>query len=571
MRSPRHLTSGLLAYTLAFLVTVPALAQAPVTVSFRAVSDGGQPVLDLKAADLSLKVDGKPRDIKSLELVTIGGKAAGPVPALPAFGSNTAADTGRDVIFVVDDESIAPGKEASARDAIRHLLTRLSPTDRVGMLSLRSSGMSIGATTDRARIAAAIDGLKGEAQVNESIADFQCRTSQVLTSIKGLFEGATSAKTTLVFISSGIAPLPAEQAARMGSSSGLCQLRPPHFSDVGQAAAASPAASYVLFLVDGRATPNSDAQSGLESLAGVTTSPLVRVTGIPTPALNRITDETAAYYVAGFDVEAAERNGSAHKTELRVNRPGVRVESGSALNLAKVTGKAPAPKDMLRSADSYRDLPLRATGWPMRDAGSKVKVMALFEPESPGVKLTSAMIALIDGNKIAAQWTAQGADLDRTPVLAALLVAPGKYRLRVAATDESGRGGAVDYPLNAQLTPAGTASMSGMTIGLADNGFKPRVVFGPADQGAIGYLELYGVPKAATVTGAIELAASEDSPAMGTTPATVQPSTTDDMRIVVGGFSIASLPPGDYVMRMIVSVDGKVAGTALRTLSKGKQ
>jgi hypothetical protein len=36
----------------------------------------------------------------------------------------------------------------------------------------------------------------------------------------------------------------------------------------------------------------------------------------------------------------------------------------------------------------------------------------------------------------------------------------------------------------------------------------------------------------------------------------------------VGGFAIGTLAPGDYVMRMIVSVNGKVVGTAMRTMSK---
>lgn len=568
MRIQPRVSIVLSSCALMLLVAAPAFAQGPATLSFRAMTEAGQPVTDLKAADLALKIDGKPREVKSLELVKIGsGAAAGPVPARPAFGSNTATDTGRDVILVIDDESIAPGKEAPAQDALRQFLKKLVPADRVGMLSLRSGGVTIGATTDRAKIATAIDALKGEAQINESTTDFQCRTSQVLQSVKALLEGATDAKTTLVLVSSGIAPLPPEQSrATLGTSSGLCQLRPPHFSEVGQAAAGSPAAFYVVFDVDGRATASSDAQAGLESLAGVASAPLIRLAGNTTSSLNRIADETSAYYVAAFDVEAAERNGSAHKAELRLSRNGVKVEAGNSLVLAKSTGTS--PKDMLRSAETYRALPLRATGWAMRDAGNKLKVIALFEPADPGVKLASAMIALIDGNKIAAQWTAQAGELDRTPVLAALLVAPGNYRLRVAATDTSGRGGAVDYPLPAQITAAGPITMSALTIGVADNGFKPRVVFGASDQGAVGYLELYGVPKGAAVTGSIELAPSEDTPAIATTPATIQPATAEDMRIVVGGFSIGTLPPGDYVMRMNISIDGKVAGTAMRTMSK---
>jgi hypothetical protein len=557
-------TCGLLVLALAGA----ASAQSPVTISFRATGENGQPVLDLKAADLTIKVDGKPRAIKSLDVVRIGGTPGVSRPSRPAFASNTAADTGRDIIIVLDDESIAPGKEAVVKDALRLLVKNTLAADRIGMLSLRSGGLTIAATTDRAKIAAGIEGLRGEARVNESTADFQCRTSQILTSVKELLANATDAKTTFVLVSSGIAPLPPDQSrTQLGTSSGLCQLRPPHFTEVGQAAAGSAAALYVVYAVDGRATPSSDAQAGLESLAGVTTAATIRLAGNSLANMNRITDETAAYYVASFDVSAADRNGSAHKVEVHANRTGARLKAGGDLLLAKA-GTKQAPKDMLRSADSYRDLPLRATGWPMRDAGNKLKVMALFEPSDSGVTLASAMVALIDGNRIAAQWTAQAAELGKVPVLAALLAPPGNYRLRVAATDSTGRAGTVDYPLEAQLGAAGTMTMSGLTIGLADAGFKPRVVFGPGDQGALGYLELYGVPKGAAVSGSIELAPTEQAPAIGTTQAAVKETTTEDMRIVAGGFSIAGLAPGDYVMRMIISVDGKVVGTAMRTLSK---
>lgn len=562
---------ALFSCALILVVATAAWAQSPATISFRVFTDAGQPVLDLKPADISLKVDGKAREVRSLDLVTIGGgRAAGPAPSRPPFGSNTAADTGRDVILVIDDESIAPGKEQPVQEALRQLVGKLAPSDRVGLLSLRTGGASIPASTDRGTIGKAVDGLKGEAAVSESTADFQCRTSQILQSVRGLLAGATDAKTTFVLVSTGIAPLPPEQSrSTLGTSSGLCLLRPPHFSEVGQAAAGSPAPLYIVYFIDGRATASSEAQSGLESLAGVADAPFIRLTGNSPSVLNRIADETSAYYVGAFEPEAAERNGGAHKAELRVNRAGVKLEAGNSLIIATSGGKAPSPKDMLRDTNAYRDLPLRAAAWAMREAGSnKVKVIALFEPADPAVKLTSAMIALVDGNKIAAQWTAQGAELERMPVMTALPVTAGTYRMRVAAIDASGRAGAVDYPLQAEMTVADPLTLSALTLGVAQNGFAPRLLFGPADQSAAGYLEIYGVPKGANVTGTIELAPSEDAPAMATTPATIRPAAAEDMRVVFGGFSIGGLQPGDYVMRIVVSVDGKAVGRAMRTLRK---
>ena len=42
-----------------------------------------------------------------------------------------------------------------------------------------------------------------------------------------------------------------------------------------------------------------------------------------------------------------------------------------------------------------------------------------------------------------------------------------------------------------------------------------------------------------------------------------------ERRMIVGAVPIAALPPGDYVVRAIVSVDGRPVGRVLRTLRKG--
>ena len=72
------------------------------------------------------------------------------------------------------------------------------------------------------------------------------------------------------------------------------------------------------------------------------------------------------------------------------------------------------------------------------------------------------------------------------------------------------------------------------------------------------------------VTASFELAATADGPAIAdhSVPLTVGPH--DDVRIAFSGFAIDSMPPGDLVMRAIVSLDGKPVGRAVRTLRKVK-
>ena len=50
----------------------------------------GQPVADLKAEDLTVRVDGRPREIKSLELVTAATAPAAPAAAAAPAPSSAA-------------------------------------------------------------------------------------------------------------------------------------------------------------------------------------------------------------------------------------------------------------------------------------------------------------------------------------------------------------------------------------------------------------------------------------------------------------------------------------------------
>jgi len=99
-------------------------------------------------------------------------------------------------------------------------------------------------------------------------------------------------------------------------------------------------------------------------------------------------------------------------------------------------------------------------------------------------------------------------------------------------------------------------------------GFAPRLEFSGADQVAIGLLEIYGVPKGGNVTVDLEVAPSLDGTPLANAQTTVSPGNVEDMRIAFGGFSIASLAPGDYQMRAVINLDGKAVGRVVRTLRK---
>ena len=543
----------------------------PVTVDFRAVTEDGQPILDLKTAEVSLKVDGKSRDVRALKLVqrsraaTVGG-------ATPPFTTNGGGEIGRDLILLVDDDSISPGREAIIRDAASQLMVMHGTGDRVALLGVRPGGLNIALTSDAGKVRAGLATMAGQARTGETPADVSCRTRVALQSIGGVFAShARETPPTVVFFSSGISPPVTAMRTTLGVQPNLCTVEPTHYEEVAAAATGSRANFFAVLVVDGaNSGAGSDMMAGMESLAGVTGGETIRLAGSVELPMGRIARESSTYYVASFDAEAGERSGSSHRIEVRVARDRAKVYAKPGIFIAKA-GPPASPRDMLRTATVYRDLPLRAAAFPSRGADEKagLKIVALFEATEPSTTLSAAMVGLYDDTgTLKAQWTAQPAELAKPLVPAALLAPAGHYRMRVAATDSSGRSGSVDVDVSVQLKLLASLRTSAFMLGVPQAGaFAPRLLFG-ADPAMVGALEIYGVPKGATVTVQLELAESEQGPALAKTPASLASGPGEDGRTAYGGFTIEALKPGDYVLRAIVSVDGKEAGRATASVRK---
>jgi hypothetical protein len=302
---------------------------------------------------------------------------------------------------------------------------------------------------------------------------------------------------------------------------------------------------------------------------------------------------TAGYYVATFDPEPSERNAATHRLDVSVTRDQVKVRARPEVIIPRVSPQkgrgAVSARDMLADPTGavYRGLPLRAVAYPSASEGGKVKILSVLETVERDVKIASAVFGLIDmkRNKLVVQWTANARELATQPIVTAGEAPPGPYRLRVAAVDSNGRQGTVEYELMATLTDAKPLTLSAIALGTSsEGGFTPKLVFG-GDQAAATYFEVYGKPPTPeSITIRLEVAASADDrtlqsavPRIVTVPPDRQPTCDparaslpecQERRMAVGAVPIASLPPGDYVIRAIVSVDGRPVGRVLRTLRK---
>lgn len=565
---------------------------APITelVDFLAIAEDGSPVADLGPSDITFKVDGRVRPIASLQFVELappvsadrGSDLAAPL-ALP-YGSNRLEDNGRMVLIAVDRESIRPGRERPAREAALRFLSRLSPLDHVGVTTLPE--VIVEPTTDHAQVRDALSRLTGLSPQERTQSDAACRARLVLNTLTGMLQAMAGAEgpKTIALVSTGLAP-PTRDAPNT-SAPGQCEIRSVYFDEVGAAASAARAHFYIIQPNDdavdsaltatvdrsaSRFKSGDDSLSGLQHLAGVTGGQLYRLSSVdPNAVFTRVSRESSAYYMIAFEPEAGDRNGLPHRVEVKVARDRVTVRAQPQFTIARADKGDITPQKMLREARAYHDVTLRATAYTSLNPGdSRLKIIAAAEPSDASVRFTAAAAGLYDSKgKLIAQWTADREELSPRPIIAALAASPGPYRLRVAAIDSTGRRGTVDYQFRAELASAGSLRLSAIALGVARPTFQPRLQFG-SDAAAIGYFEIYGTPpRASELTVKMEIAAGADRPALVATTARVEQAEDGARRTAIAQLAISSLRPGDYLVRGIVSIDGRPAATIYRTLRK---
>jgi hypothetical protein len=488
--------------------------------------------------------------------------------------------------MLIDNDSIAPGREGQMKEAIAQLVNELSSGDLIGVLTTQAE-LNITPTDDIAKVKVAIDQMLGKAPTTESDADAQCRTVHVLRDLGTMISLAGATPTTLLVFSGGLT-MPENKIVNIGqrnrtpvvgssapstATTDACPVRPEDFTNIGSLAATANVDLYVFELTEAMVNRSSMQDAGIESLAGATAGEFTRLTGNPQQAIARLLRETSTYYTLTFEPDASDRAGQMLRVDLKSAREKVKVRARPAIDLPKVNAaKNMLPKDMLRTAAEYRDLPLRTAAYPAPTAGSPdVTVLAMFE-SIDGATLASASVGLFDEkNTLKKQWTAKPEELAARPTMAALPAPAGTYRVRVAAIDAAGRMGTADYQVEAQVPRADPLTLSALVLGTqTPGGFAPRLDF-TQESIAIGMVQIYGVPKGGTIKVDLDVAATPDGTSLATADTTVaQSKAADDQRVAYGGFSIETLPPGDYLMRAVVSLDGKPVGKVVRTLRKSK-
>jgi hypothetical protein len=154
--------------------------------------------------------------------------------------------------------------------------------------------------------------------------------------------------------------------------------------------------------------------------------------------------------------------------------------------------------------------------------------------------------------------------------LAAAVVPPGSYTMRVAAADSGLRAGSVEHRFEAQLTDAASLQLGDLVVfdRYFDQSGKPRPSVSATVSGSLScYLEALAqaaVPPSG-LDVRIEVADGLDAPARIAGTMVPQPSARTTPRLQLSGsLPLVNLPPGDYVARATVSSGGTVIARVTR-------
>ena len=593
-----------------------------------AVLDGeGRPVPALRAEDFRIEVDGRPRRIVSAQFVDMTEPVTASQPAAAHFSSNAGAGDGRIVVFAVDETHIRRLEGRRALDAASRFLDVLPASDRVGVIALTTE-TAITLTRDRLALRGRLAGMLGRGDVSTGqfnlgisealeiaegsrarLADAvlrECGRSlteyvstaraaddpgsgrdscpeQVEQQSRGLAQQAhAQARTSLAALEALIArlkDLPGPKTIVLLSEGMIVDPRRVDLSKLAAAAQAARVTIYSLLLeialfdaTQERVSPVADRdrqvrEDGVDRVAGAARGAVFRQNGSDAAPLARIARELSGHYLLAFEASEGDRDARAHR--IRVTMAGgrhlVRARTHFSVTATKPQARGAQLSALLRAMSPATELPLRVATYTYAEPERRALRVVISAEAGTGADGPGAWLGfvLVDAaGIIAATATIES----RSGQYAFSCVVPeGRYTLRAAAIDAMGLQGSVERVFAARL--AGTTEMRLGDLMLAPVPASPGSPLSPIVDRAIGdalvaYLE-FQAPAAARSEVRIKVARGPSDPPLLTAVAGVS-SRADGWTAATATIPISELPPGAYLARAELDVDGATAGGTSR-------
>ncbi len=432
-----------------------------------------QPVRGLTAEDFTILDRGQPQQIVTFTAVNLPGRdmaAAAWTREIASDVSTNHHDTQRVLIMLMDDCSAPfnPMVAKMAKTIGRSVLDPLGPADMTAVVytSARRQGQEF--TTDRARLAAAVDRFvprggppaptpfaaerTAAGGVSPGSGNGPCMGAGSRPVIEAMKNAANvlrewpGLRKTLVFISPFTVELRPDSIETAEDIRGY-----------GAVLAAMQEANLTVYQYDPRGLEvGVSLADDLMMFSDATGGRTVRLTNAPWEGVPQMFRENSSYYLLGFQPTDSRRDGRFRPIEVRVNRPGltVRTRNGYYAPLeerAERPSRLPAPSVLdaaIAGGLPAGDLPMGVTATPFASAGSSSPVVGVVTGFSPlalrpeGEEFDVLVTAFRDDwkrmatatQRIRSMATPQGPGPLRVDVTSRLELRPGRYEIRTAVT-----------------------------------------------------------------------------------------------------------------------------------------
>jgi VWFA-related protein len=502
----------------------------------------GRVVTDLTVDDFEVLEDGKPQTIVSFALVQVPVERA-PRPLFPLGAAATdvqANNRGEGRLYVIALDDVTPDQALRTRRFVHRFVEQYFAANDLGAVFFLGRGgrtaNAQGLTNDPRRLLAAVDSFSGgfpddpvptspvpqlgaappRAPINER--DLAGRRS--LGGLRNVVEFMASVhgrRKALLLFTEGFSVDMFRVADYRGGVLSLAE------EDAHKAIAEATRSSISIYPVDPRglmadggtaddqssvALGDSDrldaaaaALSGvgnLQALASVTGGFAVTNTNRFENAFKSIAEQNSIYYVLGFASTNDRRDGRYRRVQVRVKRPGLRVQARDGYVAPLGSERPPAPRpspstmslavaDALRSPVAVDGVPVRVFAAPYKGTSHEATVALAVEVDASKLGLTEAnggrlgtlevsYLAIDNRNKlypgktVTEKLALKPETYDRVArsglrTLAETRLPPGRYQIRVAAGNGAGRSGSVVYDLDVPDFTKGALVLSGISVG----------------------------------------------------------------------------------------------------------
>jgi tetratricopeptide (TPR) repeat protein len=366
-------------------------------------------------------------------------------------------------------------------------------------------------------------------------------------------------------------------------------------TELGRRAAEARATIHIIrpsqsfFDVEDRGLPNQNSRffddglmsEGLEQVAAQTRGLMTTVTGSGEIAFDRLGRELSGYYLIGFEPTDADRTGKERRIKVEVRPRGLTVRArptfvirNDAAATAAVAALTPQQQlaEVLKSPLPVRGLRMRVATYSAIESANKIRVVIAAEVGEPATTPAEWPVGVIILDKNDRIVVNRGGSSTLSPAsargesprlaLTSVVLDPGEYTLRIAAVDDTGRGGSVHHSINAKLNRVTN------TVSAGDLMLVPQ----PPTAGDLPRPRPTTVIDNETVSAMIDLT-SNDQAALGRTKVTLQISDAENgnalvnveprnvqrgnVRAYAATMRLGVLPPGEYVARAIITAPGQ--------------